>query len=160
MRTANDEIIGNAITQQDTELERLEHLVVQVSKANTHIYPQRNTVTCYRCGEQGHIRTGCTVQEVYCNICRTSNQGTRACRRYNSPNDSPPNSNSSPEYHPTATPHQGKTNGLFAPTRTSTAVHSPIPGATNNPEPANITVAMTLASTTGSIKSNRRRGRE
>ena len=108
-------------------------------------YPPRNTVTCYRCGEQGHICTGCSVPEVYCNICRTSNHGTRACRRYNSTNDSPPNSNSSPEYHPTATPPQGETNGLFAPARTSTAVHSPIPGTTNNPDPANITVAMTLA---------------
>ena len=108
-------------------------------------HPQRNTVTCYRCGEQGHIRTGCSVPEVYCNICRTSNHGTRACRRYNSANDCPPNSSSSPEYHPTATPPQGETNGLFAPTRTSTAVHSPIPGTTNNPDPANITAAMTLA---------------
>ena len=108
-------------------------------------YPQRNTVTCYRCGEQGHIRTGCSVPEVYCTICRTSNHGTRACRRYNSTNDCPPNSSNNTEYHPTATPPQGETNGLFAPTRTSTAVHSPIPGTTNNPDPVNITAAMTLA---------------
>ena len=108
-------------------------------------YPHRNTITCYRCGEQGHIRTGCLVPEVYCSNCRTSNHGTRACRRYNNTNDSPPNSNSSPEYHPTATPPQGETNGLFAPTRTSTAVHSPIPGTTIHPETANITAAMTQA---------------
>ena len=107
-------------------------------------YPPRNTVTCYRCGEQGHIRTGCTAQ-VYCTICRTSNHGTRACRRYNNTNDGPTNSNNNPEYHPTATPPQGETNGLFAPTRTSTTVHSPIPGTTNIPDPANITAAMTLA---------------
>ena len=108
-------------------------------------YPPRNTITCYRCGEQGHIRTGCLVPEVYCSICRTSNHGTRACRRYNNANDSPPNSNSSHGYHPTVTPPQGETNGLFAPTKTSTAVHSPIPGTTINPEPANITEAMTQA---------------
>ena len=108
-------------------------------------YPQRNTITCYRCGEQGHIRTGCLVPEVYCTNCRTSNHGTRACKRYHNTNDSPPNSNNSPEYHPTATPPQGETNGLFAPTRTSTAVHSPIPGTTTNPETANITAAMTQA---------------
>ena len=93
-------------------------------------YPQRNAITCYRCGEQGHIRTGCLVPEVYCSNCRTSNHGTRACRRYNNTNNSPPNNNSSPEYHPTATPPQGETNGLFAPTRTSTAVHSSIAGTT------------------------------
>ena len=108
-------------------------------------YPQRNTVTCYRCGEQGHIRTGCTVPEVYCTMCRTSNHGTRACKRYNNTNDCPPNSNSNPEYHPTATPPQGETNGLFAPTRTSTTVHSPIPETNNNPDPTNVTAAMTLA---------------
>ena len=34
---------------------------------------------------------------------------------------------------------------MFAPTRTSTTVHSPIPGTTNNPDPANITAAMMLA---------------
>ena len=56
-----------------------------------------------------------------------------------------PSGNSNPEYHPTATPPQGETNGLFAPTRTSTTVHSPIPGATNIPDPANVTAAMTLA---------------
>ena len=82
---------------------------------------------------------------MYCTICRTPNHGTRACRRYNNTNDCPPNSSSNPEYHPTATPPQGEANGLFAPTRTSTAVHSPIPGSTNNPDPANITAAMTLA---------------
>ena len=108
-------------------------------------YPQRNTITCYRCGEQGHIRTGCLVPEVYCSNCRTSNHGTRACRRYNNTNDSPPNSNNSPEYHPMATPPQGETNGLFAPTRMSTAVHSSIPGTTIHPETANITAAMTQA---------------
>ena len=108
-------------------------------------YPQRNTIICYRCGEQGHIRTGCLVPEVYCSICRTPNHSTRACRRYINTNDSPPNSNSSPEYHPTATPPQGETNGLFAPTRMSTAVHSPIPGTTTNLDTANITAAMTQA---------------
>ena len=108
-------------------------------------YPQRNTITCYRCGEQGHIRTGCLVPEVYCSNCRTSNHGTRACKRYNNTHDSSPNSNNSPEYHPTATPPQGEMNGLFAPTRTSTAVQSPIPGTTVSAETANITAVMTQA---------------
>ena len=108
-------------------------------------YPQRNTITCYRCGEQGHIRTACLVPEVYCNNCRTSNHGTRACKRYNNTNSSPPNSNNSQGYHPTPSPPQGETNGLFAPTKTSTAVHSTIPGTTIHPETANIMAAMTQA---------------
>ena len=37
IQTASDETIGSEITQQDTELERPEHLVVQVSKVNTQI---------------------------------------------------------------------------------------------------------------------------
>ena len=149
--TASDVATGNEITQRDTEPTRPDHPVVQVSRTSKSNYPQRNTVTCYRCGEQGHIRTGCSVPEVYCTICRTSNHGTRACRRYNNTNDCPPNSSSNPEYHPTATPPQGETNGLFAPTRTSTAVHSPIPGTMNNPDPANITSSYDACSTTGSI---------
>ena len=108
-------------------------------------YPPRNVVTCYRCGEQSHIRTGCLAPEVYCSYCRTSNHSNRACRRNNSPNDSPPNSTSSQGYHPTATPPQGDTNGLFAPTRTSTAVQSPIPGTTIHTDKADITTAMTQA---------------
>ena len=36
-------------------------------------YPQRNMITCFRCREQGHIRTACLVPEVYCNNCRTPN---------------------------------------------------------------------------------------
>ena len=85
------------------------------------------------------------VPEVYCSNCRTSNHSTRACRRYNNTNDSPPNSNSSPEYHLMATPPQGEMNRLFAARRTSMAVHSPIPGTTIHPETANITAAMTQA---------------
>ena len=40
MRTASEETIGSEIIQQDMELERLEHLVVQVPKVNTHITHQ------------------------------------------------------------------------------------------------------------------------
>ena len=37
IQTASDETIGSEITQQDTEPERPDHLVVQVSKTNTQI---------------------------------------------------------------------------------------------------------------------------
>ena len=108
-------------------------------------YSQRNTITCFRCGEQGNIRTSCLVPKVYCNNCRTSNHGTKACKTYNSNNSSPPNSNNSQGYHPTPSPPQPGTNGLFAPTKTSTAVQSPIPGNTIHLDTANIMAAMTQA---------------
>ena len=106
-------------------------------------YSQRNVITCFRCGEQGHIRTACLVPEVYCNNCRTPNHSTKACKRYNNTNSSPPNSNSSQGYHPTPSPTQTGMNGLFAPTKMSTAVQSPIPEI--NQETANITTAMMQA---------------
>ena len=105
-------------------------------------YPQRNAVTCYRCGEQGHICTACLIPEVYCNNCRTPNHGTKACKRYNNTNNSPPNSNNSQGYHPTPSPPQSR---LFTPTKTSTAVQFPIPSNAIQPDTANITAAMTQA---------------
>ena len=117
-------------------------------------YPtQRNTVTCFRCGEQGHIRTSCEAPSVYCNHCRTANHSTKACKGYGNNNNSPPNSNSSQGYHLTPSPTQivsttttqPRTNGLFAPAMTSTAVQSPIPGNTLHPNTENMTKAMTQA---------------
>ena len=90
-------------------------------------YQPRTPVICFKCGDPGHIRTTCQATDVYCTFCRTINHNNKACKKYNNPNDSPTNSTSSQGYHPTATPPQGDTNGLFAPTKTSTAVQSPIP---------------------------------
>ena len=108
-------------------------------------YPtQRNTVTCFRCREQGHICTSCEATGVYCNHCITSNHSTKACRRYGSYNTSPPNSSNSQGYHPTPsivsnTTTQPNMNGLFTPSTTSTAVQSPIPGNTLQSDTANMT---------------------
>ena len=115
--------------------------------ANEHAQypPHRNTITCFRCGEQGHIRTSCLTPDVYCTHCKTPNHSTKACRRYNSNNNSPPNSNSDQGYHPTPSPTQADANGLFAPTKTSTAVQSPIPNTIGHSDTANITAAMTQA---------------
>ena len=68
--------------------------------------------------------------------CRTPNHSTKACRRYNSNNNSPPNSNSNQGYHPTPSPTQTDTNRLFAPTKTSTAVQSPIPNTIGHSDTA------------------------
>ena len=107
-------------------------------------YQPRTPVICFRCGDPGHIRTTCQAADVYCTFCRTTNHNNKACKKYNNPNDSPTNSTSSQGYHPTATPPQGDTNGLFAPAKTSTAVQSPIPG-TPILDAADITTAMTQA---------------
>ena len=63
----------------------------------------RNRPTCFRCGEQGHMRMDCK-ERVFCAHCRTTNYDTKACRKYHSNAPSPTNSHSPAGYHPTATP--------------------------------------------------------
>ena len=67
--------------------------------SNEYLAP-RNIVTCFRCGEQGHICTACKTPGVYCTHCRTLNHSTKACRRYGNNNNGSPNSNNSPGHHP------------------------------------------------------------
>ena len=40
----------------------------------------RNGPTCFRCGEQGHMRLECR-ERVFCNNCKTYNHNTKACRK-------------------------------------------------------------------------------
>ena len=40
----------------------------------------RNRPTCFRCGEQGHMRVECR-KRVFCNHCRRYNHDTKACRK-------------------------------------------------------------------------------
>ena len=40
----------------------------------------RNGPTCFRCGEQGHMRAECR-EKVFCNHCRSYNHDTKACRK-------------------------------------------------------------------------------
>ena len=130
----------------DMDPKQLEQMVVRVLQNDHPWYPHhRNMITCFRCGEQGHIRTSCLTPDMFCTHCRTPNHSTKACRRYNNNNNSAPNSNSEQGYHPTPSPTQTDTNGLFAPAKTSTAVQSPIPNTTVHPDTANITTAMTQA---------------
>ena len=63
----------------------------------------RNGPTCFKCGEQGHMRMDCK-ERVFCTHCRTANHDTKACRKYHSNAPSPTNSHSQAGYHSTATP--------------------------------------------------------
>ena len=110
----------------------------------------RNGPTCFRCGEQGHMRLECR-ERVFCNNCKTYNHDTKACRKQHNNIPSPANSQITMGYHPTATPppligttpatqqaHQTGThnnNPLFQnlldknQPRTSTMIHTPYNGA-------------------------------
>ena len=63
----------------------------------------RNAPTCFKCGEQGHMRNEC-VNRVFCSNFRSNNHSNRTCRkvRINTPN--PTNNHIPTGYHPTATP--------------------------------------------------------
>ena len=63
----------------------------------------RNGPICFRCGEQGHMRSVCR-ERVFCNHCKTYNYGTKACRKQHNNIPSPTNSQITTGYHPTATP--------------------------------------------------------
>ena len=65
----------------------------------------RNRLTCFRCGEQGHMRVECR-KRVCCNHCRSYNHDTKACRKqqgqYTEP-DPQPNSDRLPPNSDTTT---------------------------------------------------------
>ena len=63
----------------------------------------RNRSTCFKCGEQGHMRVDCR-ERVFCTLCRTHNHDTKACRRQHNNIPSPTNGHITTGYHPTATP--------------------------------------------------------
>ena len=107
----------------------------------------RNGPTCFRCGEQGHMRLECR-ERVFCNNCKTYNHDTKACRKQHNNIPSPANSQILTGYHPTATPpplmgttpttqqaHQTGNNPLFQnlldnnQPRTSTMIHTLYNGA-------------------------------
>ena len=63
----------------------------------------RNGLTCFRCGEQGHMRAECR-KRVFCNHCRSYNHDTKACRKQHNNTLSPTHSQIATGYHPTVTP--------------------------------------------------------
>ena len=123
----------------------------------------RNEPTCFKCGEQGHMRMD-SKERVFCTHCRTANHDTKACIKHHNSTPSPTNSHIPVGYHPTATPpplmgaataiqqtqQTGATNNgpLFQnifdnnQPRTSTTIHTPFNGASPAPS-ANMTEALT-----------------
>ena len=63
----------------------------------------RNRPTCFKCGEQGHMRMD-RKERVFCTHCRTANHDTKACRKHHNSTPSPTNSHIPAGHHPTATP--------------------------------------------------------
>ena len=63
----------------------------------------RNRPICFRCGEQGHMRSACR-ERVFCNHCKIYSHSTKACRKQHNNIPSPANSQITTGYHPMATP--------------------------------------------------------
>ena len=63
----------------------------------------RSGPTCFRCGEQGHMRGECR-RKVFCYHCRSYNHDTKACRKQHDNTPSPTHSQIATGYHPTVTP--------------------------------------------------------
>ena len=80
---------------------------VPTSRNDLHISPNssdnRNGPICFRCREQGHIRSNCN-KRVFCNHCKSYNHSSRACRKQPDNTPSPMGSQIMTGYHPTATP--------------------------------------------------------
>ena len=51
----------------------------------------RNSLICFRCGEQGHMRLGCR-ERVFSDHCKSYNHDTKACRKQHNNIPSPANS--------------------------------------------------------------------
>ena len=125
----------------------------------------RNCPTCFRCGEQDHMRHECSKERVFCTHCRSPNHNTKACRKHHNSTPSPTSSHIPTGYHPTATPPPllgtvattgtyiqqtaTTTNGpLFQnyfdnhQPRISTTIHTPYNGTSPAPS-ANMTEALT-----------------
>ena len=82
----------------------------------------RNGPTCYRCREQGHMRSTCR-ERVFCDHCKAYNHSTKACRKLLDNIPSPANSQITTGYHPRMTP----------PPLTEPTTNTHQTGAHNNP---------------------------
>ena len=122
----------------------------------------RNGPTCFKCGEQGHMKRYCK-ERAYCTICKTTNHDTKVCRKHHKSTPSPTNSHIPTGYHPTAMPpplmgtaatgQQTRQTGATSngplfhnlfdahPPRTSTTIHTPFNGTSPAPS-ANMTEAI------------------
>ena len=100
----------------------------------------RNGSTCFRCGEQGHMRAECR-ERVFCNHCRSYNYDTKACRKQHNNIPSPTHSQIATGYHPTATaPPLMGTTVVTQPTGTH---NNPLFNLLNNNQPRTSTIMHT-----------------
>ena len=106
----------------------------------------RNGPTCFRCGEQGHMRAECR-ERVFCNHCKTYNHDTKACRKQHNNIPSPAHSQIATGYHPTATPPplMGTTAATWQTHQTGTHNNNPLfQNLLNNNQPRTSTMIQTL----------------
>ena len=100
----------------------------------------RNGPTCFRCGEQGHMRGECR-KRVFCNHCRSYNHDTRACRKQHDNTLSPTHSQIATGYHPTVT--LPPLMGTAAATQPTEAHHNPLFNLLDNNQPRTSTLMHT-----------------
>ena len=100
----------------------------------------RNGPTCFRCGEQGHMRGECR-KRVFCNHCRSYNHNTRACRKQHDNTPSPTHSQIATGYHPTVTPPPLM--GAAAATQPTEAHNNPLFNLLDNNQPRTSTLMHT-----------------
>ena len=58
----------------------------------------REGMTCFRCGEQGHMRAECR-NRIFCNHCRSYNHDSKACRKQHNNTPNPAHSQIATGYH-------------------------------------------------------------
>ena len=100
----------------------------------------RNGLTCFRCGEQGHMRAECR-KRVFCNHCRSYNHGTKACRKQHNNTPSPAHSQIATGYHPTVTPPPLM--GTTAATQQTETHNNPLFNLLDNNQPRTSTIMHT-----------------
>ena len=100
----------------------------------------RNGPTCFRCGEQGHMRGECR-KRVFCNHCRSYNHDTRACRKQHDNTLSLTHSQIATGYHPTVTPPPLM--GAVAATQPTEAHNNPLFNLLDNNQPRTSTLMHT-----------------
>ena len=100
----------------------------------------RNGPTCFRCGEQGHMRGECR-KRVFCNHCRSYNHDTKACRKQHDNTPSPTHSQIATGYHPTATPPPLM--GTVTPTQPAEPHNNPLFNLLDNNQPRTSTLMHT-----------------
>ena len=100
----------------------------------------RNGPTCFRCGEQGHMRAECR-ERVFCQHCRSYNHDTKACRKQHNNIPSPAHSQISTGHHPTATPPPLM--GTMAATQPAITHNNPLFNLLDNNQPRTSTIMHT-----------------